>query len=77
MYLAKAISNAPNIPVDELRFTFEEIAPTQSRTDEAVKGMVIKSAQMGVELKFGFWFQNNTAIEGVSAELKPEGFHPR
>lgn len=39
--------------------------------------MTIRSAQMGVELKFGFWFQNNTAIEGVSTELKPEDFSPQ
>lgn len=62
------------MPPDELRFNFDEPAMGQSWNPDAVKGMTIKSAQMGLTLKFGFWFQNNTAIEGVFTELQPEDF---
>lgn len=77
VYLAEGRSRDSSVPPDELRFDLKGEPVGQPPPAGWPRNVMIKSAQMGVTLKFGFWLQNNTGIEGVSTELPPAEFSPQ
>ncbi|NBJ13685.1 hypothetical protein [Microvirga arsenatis] len=77
VYLAEGRLKDTSVAPDELRFDFKGEPAGQPPPEGWPRNVLIKSAQMGVTLKFGFWLQNNTGTEFASAELPPAQFSPQ